>query len=66
MTNGKTILEQSIETEHDSNELRYIWDVNDEQESHPRSVSDDMMDVEDKENMRYKSYLKKLKTLWRK
>ncbi|KAG3239118.1 hypothetical protein PI124_g15932 [Phytophthora idaei] len=49
MTNGKTLLEQSIATEHDINELRYVGDVNEDQGSHPRSGSDDMMDVKDKE-----------------
>ncbi|KAG3246230.1 hypothetical protein PI124_g9035 [Phytophthora idaei] len=49
MTNGRTLLEQSIETEHDINELRYIGDVGEEQEGHPRSGSDDMMDIDDKE-----------------
>ncbi|KAG2805728.1 hypothetical protein PC129_g18432 [Phytophthora cactorum] len=48
MTNGKTLLEQSIETEHDINELRYIGYVNEDQKPHSRSGSDDMMDVEDK------------------
>ncbi|KAF4046695.1 hypothetical protein GN244_ATG01086 [Phytophthora infestans] len=57
MTSGKTLLKQIIETEHDANKIRYFDDVNEEQESHARSGSEDVMNVKDKVRQKRNSYL---------